>query len=149
MAFTTVVTGQLFEQLSNAISNIAERKGPFMLVMLIPSPSHDVARWNAVFSAQWLDPLSLREAVRAIFNELRAVLPESAFSKIQSISILRITEPFVREVTTDLEGPLTPGTAYRVQGFAFSKFGIDEAVVFVANPPSQHSTQNHEVHNSQ
>ena len=136
MAFITVVTGQLYEQMVKAIRKVTERKGPFTLVMLIPSPSHDVVEWNAAFSAKWLDPLSLREAIKAVFNELRTALPESAFSKIQNILILRTTELFVRQVTADLEGPVTPGTVCRVQSFAFPRFGIDEAVVFVANPPS-------------
>lgn len=130
-----------------AIRKIADQKGPFALVMLLPSSAHDAAEWNAVFSAEWLDPLSLREAVKSMFNVLRATLPESAIAKIQRVSVLRTTESFVREVTSDLVSPIAPGTAYRMQSFAFSRFGVDEAIVFVADPPSQkHNPHDSNIH---
>lgn len=132
-----MVTGQFYEQFIGAIRKIADQKGPFTLVMLLPSSAHDAAEWNAVFSANWLDPLSIREAVKSMSNGLKAALPDSSFAKIQRVSILRTTESFVREVTSDLVNPITPGTPYRMQSFAFSRFGVDEAIVFVADPPSQ------------
>jgi hypothetical protein len=145
-----VVSGQFYEQMIGAIRQITDQKGTFTLVMLLPSASNQPDwEWNAVFSAKWLDPLSIREAVKGMSNMLRTTLPESAFSKIQRISILRTSEPFVREVTSDLVIPITPGTAYRVQSFAFSRFGVDEAIVLVAEPPSPiQNVQSSKVHNS-
>lgn len=129
-----MVTGQFYQQVTDAIRTIAARRGNFTLAMLLPSSSHDADEWNAVFSAVWLDPLSLREAIKVMMNGLEKQLDRSAFSRLQRVSVLRTTEPFVREVTEDLAIP-EPGTAYRVQSFAFSRFGVEEAVVFVAAPP--------------
>ncbi|MFL6387385.1 MAG: hypothetical protein ACJ71U_07850 [Terriglobales bacterium] len=147
MAFTTVVSGQFYELMIAAIREIVERKGSFSLVMLLPSNTHE-AQWNAVFSARWLDPLSLREAVKSMSEELKGSLSHGAFAKIQRVSILRTTESFVREVTSDLAIPITPGTAYRVQSFAFSRFGVDEAIILVADPPSQEHAHGSQIHNS-
>ena len=135
-----MVSGQFYELMIAAIREIANRKGFFTLVMLLPSNTHE-AQWDAVFSAKWLDPLSLREAVKSMSNELKETLAEGAFAKIKRVSILRTTESFVREVTSDLTIPIKPGTAYRVQSFAFSRFGVDEAIILVADPPSQAHTQ--------
>lgn len=132
MAFTTVVSGQFYETVMETIRKVADRRGGFTLAMLLPSNAHDSASWNAVFSAHWLDPLSLREAVKTMLDELKTNLPGSAFSRIQRVSILRTSESFVREVTADLS--ISIGTVYRVQSFAFSRFGVEEAVVFVATP---------------
>jgi len=144
-----VVSGQFYEQMIGAIRQIANQRGPFTLVMLLPSDSNTSdSQWNAVFSAKWLDPLSLREAVKSISDELKGTLPDGAFAKIQRVSILRTTESFVREVTSDLTIPIAPGTAYRVQSFAFSRFGVDEAIILVADPPSQAHAQGSKVHNS-
>jgi hypothetical protein len=142
-----VVSGQFYEQMIGAIREIAKRKGSFTLVMLLPSNTQD-AQWDAVFSAKWLDPLSLREAVKSLSDELKGTLPDGAFAKIQRVSILRTTESFVREITSDLTIAITPGTAYRVQTFAFSRFGVDEAIILVADPPSQAHTQGSKIHNS-
>ena len=148
MAFTTVVSSQFYEEMIGAVRKIGDRKGSFTLVMLLPSNVHDVAEWNAVFSAKWLDPLSLKTAVKTIFDELRATLSNSAMAKIQRVSVLRTTESFVREVTTDLGIPSQPGTAYRVQSFAFSRFGVDEAIIFVASPPSASNNPQGSIHSS-
>ena len=142
-----MVSGQFYELMIAAIREIAKRKGSFTLVMLLPSNTRE-AQWDAVFSAIWLDPLSMREAVKSMSEELDRTLPDGAFTKIQRVSILRTTESFVREVTSDLTIPITPGTAYRVQSFAFSRFGVDEAVILAADPPSQAHTQGSKVNNS-
>jgi hypothetical protein len=130
-----VVSSPFYEQMVDVVRGIADRKGAFTLVLLLPSSAHDSAEWNAVFSASWLDSLNLRLAVKTMLDSLKSSLPELGFSKIQRVSILRTTEPFVREVTADLNIQL--GTVYRVQSFAFSRFGVDEALVFVAERPSQ------------
>jgi hypothetical protein len=148
LALATVVSGPFYEQMIGAIPEIAQRKGPFTLVMLLPSNALD-ARWNAVFSAKWLDPFSLGEAVRSMSNELKASLPDSAFIKIQHISILRTTRSFVREITSDLDSTIKPDTAYLVRSFVFSRFDVDEAVVFAAEPPAPaQDAQDSKVHNS-
>lgn len=127
------MTSPFYEEVVGAIRRISQRQGDFTLVMLLPSSAHDSAEWNAVVSATWLDSLNLRLAVKTMLDDLKSHLPEWGFSKIQRVSILRTTEPFVREVTADLSVRL--GTVYRVQSFAFSRFGVDEALVFVAEPP--------------
>jgi hypothetical protein len=134
VAFTTVVSGRFFGEMTDAIRKIGDRKGSFTLAMLIPTSVHP-EEWNAVFSAKWLDPLSLGEAVRTLFNELRSDLSDSAISKVQRVSVLRTTESFVREITTDLGIPIQLGTAHVVQSFAFSRLGVEEAIVFAATPP--------------
>jgi hypothetical protein len=131
-----------------AIRKIGERKGPFTLAMLIPTSAHHPAEWNAVFSAKWLDPLSIGEAVKTAFDELNATLSSAAIANIQRVSVLRTTESFVREITADLGIPVQPGTAYRVQSFAFSRFGVDEAIVFAAETPTQSSNPQGSIHTS-
>jgi hypothetical protein len=132
----------------DAIREIVSRRGPFTLVMLLPSNALD-ARWNAVFSAKWLDPLGLGEAVRSMSDELKASLPDSTWARIQGISILRTTRSFVREFASDIESTIKPGTAYLVRSSVFSRFDIDEAVIFVAEPPAPvQDAQDLKVHNS-
>ena len=148
MPFTSVVSGRFYEEMIDAVRKISDRKGPFTLVMLMPTSVHHPAEWNAVFSAKWLDPLSIGEAVKTIFDELSATLSNAAIAKVQRVSVLRTTESFVREITSDLGIPIQPGIAYRVQSFAFSRFGVDEAILFAATPPSQSNNPQGSIQNS-
>ena len=149
MAFTTVVSGRFYEEMIVAVRKIGERKGPFTLAMLIPTSAHHPAEWNAVFSAKWLDPLSVGQAVKTVLDELNAMLSKAAIANVQRVSVLRTTESFVREITSDLGIPVQPGTAYRVQSVAFSRFGVDEAIIFAASPPSQSNNPQGSIHTSQ
>jgi len=143
-----VVSGQFYEEMIGAVRTIGERKGRFTLAMLIPTSAHHPAEWNAVFSAQWLDPLSVGQAVKAVLDELNRTLSKAAIANIQRVSVLRTTESFVREITSDLGIPVQPGTAYRVQSFAFSRFGVEEAIIFAANAPAPSNNPHGSIHTS-
>lgn len=136
MAYTTVVTGRFYNDLIEALRKISTKRGAFRIAMLIPSTAHDSETWNLVVSAVWLDSMNLRLAVSQVLDSLRQNLSDESFAKVQRVSVLRTGESFVTEATADLVTPIELGTAYRVQSFALSRFGVDEAIVLAASPPN-------------
>lgn len=129
MAFKTVVNNSLTEQLLDSIAALAEKRGEFTLVMLVPSGSGLSDSWNLVVSAKWTDEKGFHVAIPIISSSLREHLSKANGSKISRISVLGTTEPLVTELKS-LDIPL--GTAYRVEMFALAARGIEEAIVLVA-----------------
>lgn len=134
MAFSAVVVSPLYEELIKAIRHITSKYGDFRLVMLATAGAYGPEEWNLILSAPWLDEMSLRTALGKMLSSLQSSLSEWAFQKVQRVTILKTIEPLVREITAEVPVPL--GTAYRVQFLALSRFGIDDAVVLLAAPPS-------------
>ena len=129
MAFKTVVNNSLIEQLLDSIAALADKRGEFTLVMLVPSESGLSDSWNLVVSAKWIDEKGFHVAIPIVSSSLREHLSRANGSKISRISVLDTTEPLVAELKPlDIQ----PGTAYRVEMFALTARGIEEAIVLVA-----------------
>lgn len=129
MAFKTVVNNSLTEQLLDAIAALADKRGEFTLAMLVPSGSGLSDTWNLVVSAKWTDEKGFYAAIPIISSSLREHLSKANGSKISRISVLGTAEPLVTELKPlDIQ----PGTAYRVEMFALTARGIEEAIILVA-----------------
>jgi hypothetical protein len=132
MAFKTVVTNSLIEQILDSVHSMTTKKGEFTLVMLVPSESGLSDRWNLVVSAKWIDDNGLQAAIPTISSSLREHLSKLNASKVERISVLSTTEPLVADLKPlDIQ----PGTAYQVQTFALTGRGIEEAIILVAQQP--------------
>jgi hypothetical protein len=120
------------------VRELTTKKGPFALVMLVPSESGLSDKWNLVVSAKWIDDSGLQAAIPTISSSLKEHLSRLNAKKAERISVLSTTDSLV----TDLKSlDLQPGTAYHVQTFALTARGIEEAIILAAHQPRPSSVR--------
>jgi hypothetical protein len=131
MALKTVVDNTFVRQLTDFVDDMARSKGPFSLVMLVPSETGLADKWNLVLSARWIDE-GMQATIPSNSSRLLRSLTRVNAKKIERISVRRTSDPLV---TGLMELDIPPGIAYRVQTTALSILGIEEAIVLVAQSP--------------
>lgn len=137
MAFKTLVTNALAEQITAALQKLTVERGEFTLAMIVPSETGLSDRWNVVLSAQWIDENGLQAVIPIITASLQKHLSKGNASKIDRISVLPTSHPLVRELM-DLD--IAIGRAYKVEASALMIRGLFDVVVFAAQKP--HSVTN-------
>jgi hypothetical protein len=63
--------------------------------------------WNLIVSAPWTDKIGVGEATRLIATALNQRLPVDSQRAISRITVLKTSDPFVRDMTKLY--PVTPG----------------------------------------
>ena len=140
MAYKTLVADAFTTRLWDALRSIEEDKGSFALAMVVPSESGLSQKWNLVVSAHWMDQEGVRNSVIRISSALKQYLPKSMANRIERISVMPGSDPFVREMALlNISGGLgiSGGPPFRVESLALMSHGVEDATVFVAKRPSE------------
>ncbi|MBZ5566264.1 MAG: hypothetical protein LAN64_00280 [Acidobacteriia bacterium] len=135
MAYKTLVADTFTTRLWDALRSIEEDKGPYFLVMVVPSESGLSQKWNLVVSAPWMDQEGVRNSVIRVSSALKQGLKSMA-NRIERISVMPGGDPFVREMALlNISG----GPPTRIESLALMSRGFEDAIVFVAKrPPDLH-----------
>lgn len=136
MAYKTVVTDTFTTRLWDLFQATEKGKGPFSLAMIVPSESGLSEKWNLVVSAPWMDREGVRNSVTYVSSALKQHLAKSMADRIERISVMPSSDPFVREMALlNIAGP-----PFRVESLALMNRGYDDAIVFVA----KHASETHQ-----
>ncbi|HEW97348.1 MAG: hypothetical protein DRR16_01895 [Candidatus Parabeggiatoa sp. nov. 3] len=92
----------LLEKYATIAQIITQEKGPFKLFALLKREDFPW-EWDVVLSAHWLPGEKKMDALRFIFDKIRAVLNQDEFLNISKLVLLDINEPFVKAFQTFLE----------------------------------------------
>lgn len=95
-----MVVFALVSDVSRVIETLRGRYGPYKLAMLYNSAALDVAtNWNLIVSSDWTDSLGIAEATRRIAHELHPSLGLENRAAISRVTVLKASDPFVRDMT--------------------------------------------------
>jgi hypothetical protein len=89
----------LVDDIEKAIEKLKQQQGDFRLAMLYNDVLEASYGWNLIVSAPWADKLGIAESTRLIANTLNATLETENQSAISRITVLKPTDPFVRDMT--------------------------------------------------
>ncbi|SNT27784.1 hypothetical protein SAMN05421770_106269 [Granulicella rosea] len=131
MAYTTVVTSGFFEQVMTFLGDLQRERGPIALAMLTPANGGYTDSWNLYLSAAWLDRIGLHDGTKAMTASARQKLGTFA-KQYKGTWIVRTNELLVETLTSTFD-IREVGTAYRVDSLELSFFGIEDAVILIAN----------------
>jgi hypothetical protein len=89
----------LVTDIEKVIEKLRAEHGEFTLAMLYNSSLEAELGWNLIVSAPWLDQMSLAAGTRLIANALNQNLGLENQSSISRVTVLKTSEPFVRDIT--------------------------------------------------
>jgi hypothetical protein len=129
MAFQTLVTSPslLARQVVSFLEEMSQRKGTFVLAMLVPSETGLSDKWNLVLSAPWIDRGGLVATIPTITSVLLNHLSTANAHKLERISVLPTNDRLVA-LMADMRIPF--GKVYLVQSFPQA----EGALVLLAEP---------------
>ena len=116
-----MVVFTLVSDIEKVLENLRARRGEFKLAMLYNSSIESTISWNLIVSAPWLDEMKLAPAVNLIARELHEKLGLENMTSISRITVLKTTDPFVRDVTAfyPVGIPIPQLTAGEMSGSGF------------------------------
>jgi hypothetical protein len=74
-------------------------RGDYKLAMLYNSDLDAATNWNLIVSSEWADQLGVPEATRVIAHALHESLGAENRAAISRITVLKTSDPFVRDMT--------------------------------------------------
>lgn len=89
----------LVTDIEGVIETLRAERGEFTLAMLYNSSLEAELGWNLIVSAPWLDQMSLPIGTRLIANALNQNLGLENRSSVSRVTVLKTSEPFVRDMT--------------------------------------------------
>ena len=90
----------LVDDVQRAIEPLREERGDFTLAMLYNSDGlHAGSSWNLIISAPWTDKMGLAEATRLLAYALSERLEAQDKPAISRVTVMKTTDPFVRDIT--------------------------------------------------
>jgi hypothetical protein len=109
------------------VKALRSKYGEFVLVMLYNDALEAASGWNLIVSAPWTDKMGMGEATRVIARALNQGLESENQRAISRITVLKTSDPFVRDMTKlypVTEGPIpvgqvTAGEINEGSGFVF------------------------------
>ncbi len=112
----------LVTDVERVIENLQRQRGDFTLAMLYNTTLEAESGWNLIVSAPWTDGMRIGEATRLVADALNRGLGLENQRAISRITVLRTSDPFVRDMTTLYPGtriPLSQVTAGQLSGSGF------------------------------
>jgi hypothetical protein len=97
----------LVADVEKVVEVLRAQYGPFTLAMLYNGALDAGSGWNLIVSAPWTDKIGVGEATRLIATALNQRLPVDSQRAISRITVLKTSDPFVRDMTKLY--PVTPG----------------------------------------
>jgi hypothetical protein len=100
----------LVKDVEKVIGKLREERGEFTLAMLYNNSLEARSSWNLIVSAPWLDSMDLTAGTRLIANALNQHLGLENQVSISRVTVLKTSEPFVRDMTNlyPVSGPGSP-----------------------------------------
>jgi hypothetical protein len=89
----------LVDDVGRIIERLREQHGEFTLAMLYNNALEAESSWNVIVSAPWTDAMGVAEATRLIARVLNESLGLENQRAISRITVLRTSDPFVRDMT--------------------------------------------------
>jgi hypothetical protein len=89
----------LVGDVKRVLEKLRVRFGEFKLAMLYNSTLDVPSNWNLILSSDWTDKLGIIEATQVIARELHHSLGMENRPAISRITVLKTTDPFVRDMT--------------------------------------------------
>jgi len=116
-----MVVFTLVGDIEKVVETLRLQHGEFKLVMLYNSSLGAPMSWNLIVSALWLDQMKLTESIDLIARELHQELGLENMSSVSRITVLKTSDPFVRDVTNfyPVGTPIPQLTAGDISGSGF------------------------------
>jgi hypothetical protein len=90
----------LVSDVRKVIETLRVKYGEYKLAMLYNSAALDLpTNWNLIVSSDWTDNLGIAEATRRIAHELHLGLGLENRPAVSRVTVLKATDPFVRDMT--------------------------------------------------
>jgi len=120
----------LVKECRHTIKKLKQEKGPISLFML-KALEYDVTDWNLIVSAPAYDNLSLKTALIDLVTILNQHLSRGIRRKIIRSTVLKTTDPFVKEINQVFK--LNNTTQY-VHSSVISGIYLEKAIIFESHP---------------
>jgi hypothetical protein len=91
------------------VENLGSDRGPFKLAMLYNTDLGASRGWNLIVASEWMDRLGFAESTKLVAAALHQELPEQDRPAISRVTVLKTSDPFVRDMTQLYPVPAGPG----------------------------------------
>jgi hypothetical protein len=122
----------LVKEFRQTIRKLKQENGPISLFML-KAFEYDVTDWNLIVSAPAYDNLRLKVALIHLVTILNKHLSQAIRKKIIRSTILKTTDPFVKEINQIFK--VTNSVKY-VHSSVISGIYLEKAIIFESHPVS-------------
>jgi len=123
----------LVKELHDMIGYIKQEKGSISLFML-KAFEYDVTDWNLIVSAPAYDNLMLKTALIHLVTVLNKHLSQAIRRKIIRSTILKTTDPFVKEINQVIN---VTNTVKYIHSTVISGIYIEKAIIFESHSVSK------------
>lgn len=123
----------LVAQVYKVIEALRPQRGPYKLAMLYNSVLNASSNWNLIVSADWTDNLGVADATSVVVHALFEALTPEYRAALGRVTILKTTDPFVRDMTR-LYPVLTKQGGVPVQQLAAGDVTEGAGFVFYSQP---------------
>jgi hypothetical protein len=89
----------LVDEIRPLIEELRHERGDYKLVMLYNQTLDTETGWNLIVSSDWTDTLGIGDATRFLAEKLFEYLSPDERAGISRITVLRTTDPFVKDMT--------------------------------------------------
>lgn len=90
----------MVNEIRKVIEKLRQEKGDFTLAMTYGDSLEAESGWNIIVSAPWADRLGPSAATRLVVERMHEILDSDARRSIARVTVLRTTDPFVRQMVT-------------------------------------------------
>ena len=90
----------LVSDVRKVIERLRRERGEFKLAMLYNNALEAESGWNLIVSARWTDEMGTAASIRAIARVLNEDLGMENRNSISRITVLKSSDPFVRDMTS-------------------------------------------------
>ncbi len=120
----------LVKECRHTIKKLKQEKGPISLFML-KVLEYDVTDWNLIVSAPAYDNLRLKTALIDLVTILNQHLSRAIRRKIIRSTVLKTTDPFVKEINQVFK---VINTTQYVHSSVISGIYLEKAIIFESHP---------------
>ncbi|RKZ52011.1 MAG: hypothetical protein DRR16_09170 [Candidatus Parabeggiatoa sp. nov. 3] len=120
----------LVKECRHTIKKLKQEKGPISLFML-KALEYDVTDWNLIVSAPAYDNLRLKTALIDLVTILNQHLSRAIRRKIIRSTVLKTTDPFVKEINQVFK---VSNTTQYVHSSVISGIYLEKAIIFESHP---------------
>jgi len=120
----------LVKECRHTIKKLKQEKGPISLFML-KALEYDVTDWNLIVSAPAYDNLRLKTALIDLVTILNKHLSRGIRRKIIRSTVLKTTDPFVKEINQVFK---VINTTQYVHSSVISGIYLEKAIIFESHP---------------
>ena len=123
----------LVKEFQKMIKGLKQEKGSISLFMLKAFDA-DISDWNLIVSAPAYDDLTLKTALTHLISVLNNHLSQALLGKIIQSTVLKTTNPFVKEINQVFK---VKNTVKYVHSSVISGIHLEKAIIFESHPIKQ------------